>query len=69
MLGPLARFGAEHGIEGVAFVAWRALLGVLFVGTLLVARRGVGESMAAIEVPVSPRTPGARSSRRAWASP
>ena len=48
MLGPLARFGAEDGIEGVAFVAWRALLGVLFVGTLLVARRGVGESAAAI---------------------
>ena len=42
MLGPLARFGAEDGIEGVAFVAWRAALGVLFVGTLLVVRRGVG---------------------------
>jgi drug/metabolite transporter (DMT)-like permease len=48
MLGPLARFGAEDGIEGVAFVAWRAALGVLFVSTLLVARRGVGESAAAI---------------------
>ena len=48
MLGPLARFGAEDGIEGVAFVAWRALLGLLFVGTLLIARRGVGESMSAI---------------------
>ena len=48
MLGPLARFGADQGIEGVAFVAWRAVLGVLFVGTLLVVRRGVGESAAAI---------------------
>ena len=48
MLGSLARFGAEDGIEGVAFVAWRALLGVLFVGTLLVARRGAGESLSAI---------------------
>jgi drug/metabolite transporter, DME family len=48
MLGPLARFGADEGIEGVAFVAWRALLGVLFVGTLLVVRRGIGESATAI---------------------
>src|SRR6185503_17459418 len=48
MLGPLARFGAEDGIEGVAFVAWRALLGILFVGTVLIARGGVGESMGAI---------------------
>src|SRR6187431_1596045 len=48
MLGPLARFGAEDGIEGVAFVAWRALLGILFVGTVLIARRGVGESVSAI---------------------
>ena len=48
MLGPLARFGAQDGIEGVAFVAWRALLGALFVGTLLVVRRGVGESATAI---------------------
>src|SRR5690242_14135001 len=48
MLGPLARFGAELGIEGVAFVAWRALLGLVFIGTLLVVRRGVRESVAAI---------------------
>jgi drug/metabolite transporter (DMT)-like permease len=48
MLGPLARFGAEDGIEGVAFVAWRALLGLLCVGAIVVARRGVGESIGAI---------------------
>ena len=48
MLGSLARFGAEDGIEGVAFVAWRALLGVVFVGTVLIARGGVGDSMSAI---------------------
>jgi drug/metabolite transporter (DMT)-like permease len=48
MLGPLARFGAELGIEGVAFVAWRATLGLVFIGALLVVRRGVGESVAAI---------------------
>jgi drug/metabolite transporter (DMT)-like permease len=48
MLGPLARFGAELGIEGVAFVAWRALLGLVFIGTLLIVRRGVRESMGAI---------------------
>lgn len=48
MLGPLARFGAELGIEGVAFVAWRALLGLLCVGTILVLRGGVGESVGAM---------------------
>ena len=31
MLGPLARFGAEAGVEGVAFTSWRATLGVAFL--------------------------------------
>ena len=31
MLGPLARFGAEAGVDGVAFTAWRATLGVTFL--------------------------------------
>jgi drug/metabolite transporter (DMT)-like permease len=48
MLGPLARFGEAYGIEGVAFVAWRALLGLVCIGTLLVARRGVGEAVRAV---------------------
>ncbi|HEY6570447.1 MAG TPA: DMT family transporter [Candidatus Limnocylindrales bacterium] len=38
MLGPLARFGAEAGVEGVAFASWRATLGVAFLAILIVAR-------------------------------
>lgn len=48
MLGPLARFGAEAGVDGVAFTAWRALLGVAFLGTLIALRRGFGTSLAAV---------------------
>jgi drug/metabolite transporter (DMT)-like permease len=48
MLGPLARFGAEAGVDGVAFTAWRALLGVAFLGVLIALRRGFGRSVAAI---------------------
>jgi drug/metabolite transporter (DMT)-like permease len=48
MLGPLARFGAEAGVAGVAFTAWRALLGVLFVGVLIAARGGVRPSISAV---------------------
>ncbi|HKF85668.1 MAG TPA: DMT family transporter [Candidatus Limnocylindrales bacterium] len=48
MLGPLARFGAEAGVDGVAFTAWRALLGVLFLGALLVVRGGLRETAAAL---------------------
>ncbi len=48
MLGSLARFGAEAGVDGVAFTAWRALLGVVFLGALIALRRGVGSSLAAV---------------------
>ena len=54
MLGPLARFGAEAGVAGVAFTAWRALLGVLFVGVLIAVRGGIGPSVAAVR-DLSPR--------------
>ena len=48
MLGPLARFGAEAGVDGVAFTAWRALMGIAFLGTLIALRRGIGTSVAAV---------------------
>jgi drug/metabolite transporter (DMT)-like permease len=48
MLGPLARFGAEAGVEGVAFTAWRAALGVAFLGVLIVARARAAASVAAL---------------------
>jgi drug/metabolite transporter (DMT)-like permease len=48
MLGPLARFGADAGIEGLAFTSWRATLGVAFLAVLIVARRRVGASLASI---------------------
>jgi drug/metabolite transporter, DME family len=54
MLGPLARFGADAGVPGVAFTAWRALLGVAFLAVLIVARGGIGSSLAAIRG-LSPR--------------
>jgi drug/metabolite transporter (DMT)-like permease len=54
MLGPLARFGAEAGVAGVAFTAWRAVLGMAFVGVLIGLRGGVGTSVAAIR-DLSPR--------------
>ena len=47
-LGPLARFAAQAGVEGVAFTSWRATLGVTFLVILIVARRRVGSSLAAI---------------------
>ena len=63
MLGPLARFGAEAGVEGVAFTSWRATLGVAFLAVLIVARRRGRASVAAIARP-RPAGPG-----RARASP
>ena len=48
MLGPLARFGAEAGVAGVAFTAWRATLGVLFLGVLIAVRGGARPSIAAL---------------------
>jgi drug/metabolite transporter (DMT)-like permease len=48
MLGPLSRFGAEAGVSGVAFTAWRAALGVAFLALLIVARGARGTSVAAL---------------------
>lgn len=48
MLGPLARFGAEAGVGGVAFTAWRALLGCTFLLVLVTVRGRVATSLGAI---------------------
>lgn len=48
MLGPLSRFGAEAGVTGVAFTAWRAILGVAFLAVLITARGAAGPSIAAV---------------------
>ncbi len=48
MLGPLARFGEEAGVSGVAFTAWRALLGASFLAVLIVSRRSAGSSLASL---------------------
>jgi drug/metabolite transporter (DMT)-like permease len=48
MLGPLARFGADNGVTGVAFTAWRAILGVTFLAVLIVARGSARSSLAAV---------------------
>ncbi len=48
MLGPLARFGADAGVGGVAFTAWRALLGVAFLGLLIASRGAARSSLAAV---------------------
>ncbi len=48
MLGPLARFGDEAGVGGVAFTAWRAVLGVVFLGVLIASRGAAGSSLAAV---------------------
>ena len=48
MLGPLSRFAAEDGVEGVAFTAWRAILGVAFLTVLIAARGGLRPSVAAV---------------------
>lgn len=48
MLGPLSRFGEDAGVDGVAFTAWRAALGVAFLVALVVGRRKVRSSAAAI---------------------
>jgi drug/metabolite transporter (DMT)-like permease len=48
MLGPLARFGADAGVGGAAFTAWRAILGVAFVGVLIAARGRTRSSVTAL---------------------
>lgn len=48
MLGPLSRFGDEAGVGGVAFTAWRAVMGAAFLAVLITARGQAGASLAAI---------------------
>jgi drug/metabolite transporter (DMT)-like permease len=48
MLGPLSRFGAEAGVAGVAFTAWRALLGVAFLAVLITVRGAARTSVGAV---------------------
>jgi drug/metabolite transporter (DMT)-like permease len=48
LLGPLSRFGAEAGVPGVAFTAWRALLGAAFLATLIATRGRIGDSLASL---------------------
>jgi drug/metabolite transporter (DMT)-like permease len=47
-LGPMSRFGADAGVGGIAFTAWRALLGVAFLAVLIAGRRGIRASVASI---------------------
>ena len=48
MLGPLSRFGAQAGVEGVAFTAWRAALGMSALALLIALRGRIGASAAAV---------------------
>ena len=48
MLGPLSRFGAEAGVTGVAFTAWRAILGATSLVLLITIRGQAGASWAAV---------------------
>ena len=43
LLGPLSRFAADAGVDGVAFTAWRAALGACFL-VVLIGIRGTGRS-------------------------
>ncbi len=47
-LGPLSRFAADAGVDGVAFTAWRAVLGVAFIAVLIVLRGRVRTSADAL---------------------
>src|SRR4051812_23837229 len=48
MLGPLARFGADAGVGGLSFTAWRAVLGIAFLAVLITVRRAIGRSLEAV---------------------
>jgi drug/metabolite transporter (DMT)-like permease len=48
MLGPLSRFGAEAGVDGVAFMGWRALLGGLAIFVGIALRGGLARSRRAL---------------------
>jgi len=47
-LGPLSRFATEAGVDGVAFTAWRAALGIVTLAVLIVIRGRVRTSAAAL---------------------
>ena len=47
-LGPLSRFAADAGVDGVAFTAWRAVLGVACLAILIVLRGRVRTSATAL---------------------
>lgn len=48
-LGPVSRLASDRaGVETIAFVTWRALLGAIVVGCLLAARRLRGGSVVGI---------------------
>lgn len=47
-LGPLARYGEDAGVGGVAFTAWRAALGVAFLAVLITARGAAGSALTAL---------------------
>jgi drug/metabolite transporter, DME family len=53
-LGPLSRFGEQAGVGGVAFTAWRAILGAGFIAVLITARGEARSSLAAIRA-LAPR--------------
>ena len=46
MLGPVARLAYAAGFEPMAFVAWRAAIGVLAIGAIVVARSRRGTPVA-----------------------
>ena len=48
MLGPLARLGADAGVTGVAFTAWRAILGASSLAILIAIRGTAGSSLGAV---------------------
>jgi drug/metabolite transporter (DMT)-like permease len=47
-LGPLSRFAAEAGLDGTAFVAWRAGIGTLTLAIALAATGGFAASRAGL---------------------
>jgi DME family drug/metabolite transporter len=46
MLGPVARLAYDAGFEPMSFVAWRAAIGVLAIGAIVVARSRRGTPIA-----------------------
>jgi drug/metabolite transporter (DMT)-like permease len=48
MLGPLARLGADAGVGGAAFTAWRAILGFAFLAVLIGVRGRGATSIGAL---------------------